>query len=440
MHTGRRTASSTNFPVPLKLGKYPMPWENSACVTCMHDTECQNPDEFCGHNGCCQVGRCHLQVDCERQANASNYIPIPNYDSFGYDLNPFQPYNNIEQAEKRCTENPDCVAYNSYGYLKYKVVAPAFWETQPPIAKLLPWVLYLKKTKLENNTSSTSIATPYGVKQFCDLNHTVMDTTAGICRNCLQCKETIDCPQSAHCNSGCCVSNPCYTATAVGGGWDDNEFSRTQQCNCPASKPHCCQNDPMDIGSQAGGIFPVTCSDIPCEYIGKKLACGYLCNSMDDKHDSVMCKADETCCNAGSGGPICCGSLSGCSGASSGINATTATNTLDDPQKSELAPTAAKLINACNTPPAIFCQSKDAEYSSRMCDLNQSCCNTHLGPPTCCSEGFECVADARRQMNKCVVKQDQRGWNCFNGTCSVATEIGAFSTRKLCMQHCRSPI
>lgn len=413
MSTSRRFATSSNFPVPLKFGKYPRPWEHSSCITCVHDTECEDPNQYCGSTGCCTTGRCHAKADCDRQEFIADYTVINNYDSFGYDLNPFQPYNDVAEAKQRCTDNPNCVAYNSYGYLKYKVVAPALWETQPPIENLLPWVLYLKKNKLNDDQPSDSIAIPYGIKRFCDLNHDVSDAAiaenVGICRHCLQCKESTDCPSSAHCNSGCCVSNPCYTATAVGEGWDDNGFSRTPQCNCPASKPHCCLNDPLDAGdiTSAG----VTCSEKTCELQGKRLACGYLCNSLDTKHNSIMCMADQTCCNTGLDGPVCCGAASGC--------AATAPH------------------NACKTPPAQLCESKDADYDSRMCDPGQTCCNAYKGAATCCSEGYECVPDARRKMNKCVVKQDQRGWNCFKGECVLAAETGAFSNHKDCLDYCR---
>ena len=418
---GRRVATSANYPVPLKLNKYPNPWEHSSCVTCVHDAECQQSDQFCGSTGCCTSGKCHSDLDCDLQDLRAEYITINNYDSFGYDLNPFQPYDNLEEAEKRCTENTACVAYNSYGFLKYKVEAPVLWETQPPIQRLLPWILYLKKNKLNNNKPSDAIAIPYGIKRFCDLNHAVSDAAVnenvGICRHCLQCKETTDCPSSAHCNSGCCVSNPCYTATPVGGGWDDVGFSRAPQCNCPSNKPYCCRNDTgrntnaVASGGDGNDTPPsVMCSDVTCERVGKKLACGYLCNARDDKHDSVMCKADETCCNAGTGGPMCCGPLSGC-------NATSA-------------------ANACNTPPAKLCESKDAEYYSSMCDPGQTCCNSHLGPATCCNDGYECVPDTRRGMNKCIIKQDKRGWNCFNGECLVASETGAFSNHDDCLKHC----
>ena len=354
--TACRLATSENFPMPTQNGDgataLPLPWQNSDCSPCVFDSQCNSQHEYCGPERCCIEGVCTTNDDCRLQAEDETYNIFRGYDSFGYDLNPFQPYDDLKVAQDICDDNPKCVGYNSYGVLKYKIMKPSLWIDKPPVADLPPWILYLKKAKKDVKDPKTNqlvIDLPRGINTFCALptpvgrscSQCAKDTIGlkcisdtlqsdvcsdfltptdpssgcppnsslcrsedlpnpmGICRECLACEDTKDCPDSNICKLGCCVNNPCYTAVAVNGMWTDNQFSRVPQCDCPATKPYCCQQDTYNWESNI-------CSDKPCHSINMLQACQYICNATDHKHDSIMCLATQSCCNSHTGAPMCC--------------------------------------------------------------------------------------------------------------------------------------
>lgn len=306
-----RLANSRNFPVSvLRQEKdntaVPQPWSLHRCAPCIYDSQCDDPTEFCDVTNCCTGGRCNNVNDCAAQFRERAYHTVRGYDTFGYDLNPFQPFDDLTEAQDACNSNSECVAYNSYGFLKYRVMSPALWVQEPVIEDLPPWVLYIKKRSVGD---SDVVDLRYGMNLFCagpefgtkPRQDTDFATDSGICRECVQCKETeFDCPPGTLCSDGCCVNNPCYTASVEGGVWVDAQYDTADLCDCPEDLPYCCMDALADYKS-------VGCYKNSCAERNKVMACRYICNAPDENFDSVMCMATEACCNTDKDGPpVCC--------------------------------------------------------------------------------------------------------------------------------------
>jgi hypothetical protein len=303
-------ATAANFPVKtlqLTTNQYvPAPYEKDNCSPCVSELDCRSLDEFCNAQGCCAKGQCSTDGDCAAMSLLDRYYTVPGFDSIGYDLNPLHPQDNQKVLRTACDVNPDCVAYTSYGMLKHTVSPVTAWIPQPSIRGLAPWIMYIKKTAI--NEKDPRIRMTTGVREFCQPQNDVdaQSYLNGLCRQCVTCSADTDCPDSTVCDttSSCCVNNPCYSATSENGKWVDGHYSRDPQCDCPADKPYCCLDNSQDVHS-------AFCSDVPCTERRKVRACSYICESENGKYDSVMCLANQRCCNASKdpavpGPPTCC--------------------------------------------------------------------------------------------------------------------------------------
>ena len=302
-----RLANATNFPkktLKIKTHEFlTMPYADDNCSSCTSELDCQAEDEFCNAQGCCVKGECRTNAECQALSALNHYYNVPGFDSFGYDLNALHPQDNPKVLRSACDVNPACVGYTSYGMLKSGIQPAALWITEPAINGMAPWIIYLKKTAVDQKNPNIKMTT--GVKEFCALqskDQTDGSYLKGLCRQCVACNSNDDCPESSVCDTEreCCVNNPCYTATPEKGEWVDGHYDREPQCDCPNDKRYCCQNDAQNVHS-------AFCSAVPCMQVRKMLACSYLCEDSGGTYDAVMCKANQQCCNAANAGPpVCC--------------------------------------------------------------------------------------------------------------------------------------
>ena len=356
-------ALAANFPVQTQEnsngGYVPVPWNNVACAPCTSELDCRAKDQRCNSHGCCEAGECATDEDCFSQFSRDSYYRVPSFDSFGYDINPMHPQDNPIILDAACSTNPECVAYTAYGMIKYELQPANTWLSQPPIPGLPPWVMYIKKNALDNK--DPRIKMTHGVKTYCarmNQNETGVvnyRNTTGVCRQCLECATHDDCPNSAVCDptSNCCVNNPCYTATPENGEWVDGHYSRDPQCVCTDDKPFCCLTDPNNAQS-------AFCSETPCSAQNRVMACSYICEDPHQKFDAVVCKANQRCCNNGSGAPVCCSEGTDCA--------------VEENQCMEHADP--KLVKCPATPP----------FEDVFCFPGQLCCNeVKEAPPSCCN-------------------------------------------------------
>jgi hypothetical protein len=360
-----RVATAANFPVPTmqeaNFTYIPIPWATRSCAWCEKDSDCRSATEYCDVNGCCQQGECTNDSDCEAFNSATNYYPMRGFDSFGSDSNSLHPQDDLELLESSCDVNNECVGYNSYGFLKHKIRAPEFWDPQPPIKWLPDWTLFLKKRAVDRRDPDVPL--PHGIKTFCDLPdnaHAAKNKVAdayGRCRQCLACEEDQNCPPSTLCVNGCCVNNPCYSATPEDGEWVDGHYTRENQCNCPDGEEYCCMTNREDIHS-------ARCSKTPCYEDEMIMACAYLCEDPDRKFDAVMCAANERCCNDSEGAPTCCPSGEDC-----------------DPKTKD---------NQCIKAEMKTCRGVTG-YADIQCFASQTCCNSVDAAPVCCDSEKQCI-------------------------------------------------
>lgn len=386
-----RLALASNFPSKTQETPnhdyIPVPWNDAACAPCISELDCRANDQYCSKDGCCTRGECKTDNDCSALFSRNPYYAVPSFESFGHDLNSLHPQDNPTVLQAACSVNPGCVAYNSYGMLKHELEPTSGWISQPPITGLAPWITYIKKTELDNK--NPHIKMKHGIKTFCSRtashvnSHNVdnlqpnsetefnyRDIT-GVCRQCLYCEADTDCPSSTICNTGnnCCVNNPCFTATPENGKWVDAHYSREPQCVCPDDKPFCCLNDPENIHS-------VLCSAVPCDSLDKHTACSYICEDPHKQFDAVICKANQRCCNAAGGAPICCSPGSDCNNPTSSSNQCE-TITLPAPHDNATDSQYNGLVK---------CASLSKKFDDIYCFPTQTCCNqidTH--PPVCCN-------------------------------------------------------
>jgi hypothetical protein len=360
-----RVAVASNFPVPTiqetNFTYLPMPWKTSSCAWCDEDSDCRSPLHFCNAKGCCQEGQCVTDNDCIEQQSGEGYYTLQGFDSFGSDNNALHPQDNPRLLRDACDVNPECVGYNSYGFLKHRILAPPLLDPQPDVDGLVPWVLYVKRSAVGTNPN-VGIK---NIKTFCarpDVINVSGKTTRpkayGWCRNCIACDKDAECPPSTICDGRCCVNNPCYTATAEDGKWVDGQYTREPQCVCSDDKPYCCMSNSVNLNS-------AFCSEKPCAAQNLLTGCNYICEDPDRKYDAVMCKANERCCNDAEGGPVCCAPGSDCDGKAQ--------------------------ENKCTSGEMKTCKSQKKEYRDVECFPSQTCCNQADGPPICCDGDVKCV-------------------------------------------------
>jgi hypothetical protein len=370
-----RVATAANFPVPTQqetnFTYVPLPWKKVACAWCETDVDCRSSAEYCDVNGCCQQGQCKINADCEEFDAQAQYYPIRGFDSWGNDSNTMHPQDDPVLAREACDANPDCMAYTSYGYLKHTVQPPQFWDAEPPIDGLPPWTMYLKKSAVDHKDSQMQLS--HGIKSFCHVRGSEAhdskeegegsDGRTGVCRQCLACTKDGECPTSTVCDQGCCVNNPCYTATPEDGEWVDGRYTRGLQCACPDGEKYCCLADRNNVHS-------AYCSNEPCSDHFVQ-ACAYMCEDPDRLFDAVMCRGNERCCNDSPGGPVCCAPGTDCD--------------------------AAAKTNACQDGEMKKCAALPG-FQDIMCFSTQTCCNEADAPPVCC-DGATCVAGKSNACN-----------------------------------------
>ena len=396
--TWSRVALASNFPVKIQETTnhdyIPVPWNNATCAPCTSELDCRALDQFCNRDGCCFQGECKTDEDCFALFSNEPYYSVRSFESFGNDLNPLHPQDNPTVLKAACSINPACVAYNSYGMLKHDLQPASSWISQPPITGLAPWITYIKKTELDNK--NPHIKMTRGIKTFCSRSVNAVNShstskpatngeepfnfrdVTGICRTCLNCESDNDCPSSTICNknSNCCVNNPCYSATPENGKWVNAHYSRDSQCVCPEDKPFCCLNDPENIHS-------TLCSATSCDLIDKHTACSYICEDPRKQFDAVFCKANQRCCNAAEGAPVCCSPGTDCNNPTSPGNqceAVTVTTPSADAGAGDHTPRDSTRDGL------VTCASKSKKFEDVFCFPTQLCCNnidTH--PPVCCN-------------------------------------------------------
>jgi len=74
------------------------------------------------------------ESDSEGLGELSNYRIFRYLDSWGYDLQCIA--GSIEEIKVQCDRDPECVAFNSLGYLKYRIRPAREWITQKKILSL----------------------------------------------------------------------------------------------------------------------------------------------------------------------------------------------------------------------------------------------------------------------------------------------------------------
>jgi hypothetical protein len=372
-----RVAVAANFPVPTAEAPdrthVPTPWESASCALCQNELDCRAGDEYCSPEGCCVKGECLSDSDCVAQSARDPYYKIQNFDSFGSDINPLHPQDNAFILRTACDVNPDCVAYNSYGFFKHTVRPPQLWYPQPPIKGLPPWVLYIKKSATKG--ANPKVKLPQGVKTYCSVPYTTRPGESkftptlieGTCKQCLACAQNADCPDSTVCTVqddnkglGCCVNNPCYVATPENGKWVDGRYTREPQCYAPNGEKYCCLSDPTNPRSAYASAEPCATKD-------QLMACSYICEDPSRKHDAVMCKANEICCNKSGTKPQCCAPGTDCGAAG------------------QCTPVASgQGQTRCKGKPGY---GFDADKYDVFCFPSETCCNdVETAPPVCCNQ------------------------------------------------------
>jgi hypothetical protein len=362
---GSRLAVASNFPVPAvpEAGHtfLPNPWTSTQCKSCSRELDCPSPSEYCVE-GCCKVGECQSDQDCLKQMATQEYYRIDGFEALGYNINPLRAQDNMYILTQACNLNPDCIAYNRYGWMKHTLQNPKTWFSQPIIKDMPMWGMLIKKSAIDGGHPRVNM--PYGIKTFCSRSSANGNGTYtpaalhGVCQQCLGCEQSTDCPDSAVCDpvTKCCVNNPCYAATPEYGRWVDGRYAREPQCVCPDDKKYCCLEDHLNPRS-------AKCSAEPCQVQQKSTACAYICEDPKGKFDAVMCRANERCCNTGDGAPVCCKPGSDC--AMTGNNACTKG---DQPRVCAAAP--------------------GSKFRDITCFPSEQCCNAITSePPRCCNKG-----------------------------------------------------
>ena len=313
-----RFATMNNFPVSSNKG-HPTPWDNPRCAACSSELDCRDSTEYCDRDGCCRKGECSDAQECISLSSLTNYYIVEGFDSPGNDLNAMHPQDNLNVLEAACSANPGCVGYTSYGMLKHEIEPPSAWIPEPTLKGLTPWVMYIKKTAVDQKNPLVKFAgNGGGIKTYCaspyasaaaaaaakTTNTNALLFLRGVCRECLACNDDATCPVNMMCDAtrGCCVNNPCYVATAEDGAWVDAHYAHGNQCaNCAPGEDYCCQKRTADYSDS-----PAFCSATPCAAANQLVACSYICEDPAHQHDAVFCKANETCCAATPGHPPVC--------------------------------------------------------------------------------------------------------------------------------------
>jgi len=294
-----RVATASNFPVSSRDG-HPEPWNDTRCAACSTELDCRDSEQYCDRDGCCRKGECTVSQDCAALASLTNYYVIQGFDSPGNDLNALHPQDNLNVLEAACSANPGCVGYTSYGSLKHQIEPPTAWIPEPALKGLTPWVMYLKKSAVdEKNPHMGAAVKTYCYTPYSSAAHAAQPNNPnaalflhGLCKECLACDDDAACPVNMICDAtrGCCVNNPCYVATVEDGAWVDGHYARGNQCACAPGQDYCCQPSPTSGATEA------VCSATPCSATNRYTACSYVCQDPAYKHDAVVCKANETCC------------------------------------------------------------------------------------------------------------------------------------------------
>ena len=294
-----RLALQRNFPTNVKVYNnlktgLPQPWEDRGFKLCFNNYEC-NPDEYCTAKNKCLEGSCQTDAECTYLHQDDLYMDIQGYDSLGYDINPFEPYVNKNAAQEACDANPKCVAYNSYGYLKYQLQDKHLWVQQPVLSGLRQWALYPKIHKLQTKDIN-ALQKPVYKCRNADSDRKIK----GVCHTCIECNSNDSCPSGTLCVDGCCAANNCYIADVEDGKWVNGRYDTSSQCNCQSKEtPYCCR-DGIDTSEVA------KCYKDSCASLGKYSACKYMCLAKNSNFNSKFCKADESCCNSGTQEQMCC--------------------------------------------------------------------------------------------------------------------------------------
>lgn len=379
---GVRVASARNFPVPTinypDDAYGPQPWTAYTCSPCSSERDCPSPFEFCSYIGCCMPGECETDADCESIDATETYYKVNNFSSVGASINSLHPQDNLYVTRKACDVNSDCVGYDSYGYIKARIQPPALWLPAPPVKDLPPWVLYIKKSATEGNNPQVQLMN--GIKNFCARAPATKlpqgaNLAMGMCRQCLTCKADSDCPASTVCDEtlNCCVSNPCYIAKPELGKWVDGQYTREPQCaNCGADEKYCCL---ADYRNPLSGY----CSKQPCSTQQQVRACSYICEDPQGKHDAIMCRANQRCCNDFDGAPVCCSPGSDCNSGNGHALGNGGSNACIKDERA----------HKCETP----------GFPPLTCFGSQTCCNANTEKaPSCCAHG----CDAASNTNTCM--------------------------------------
>lgn len=307
-----RLALSREFPVKAVITPdwkmaVPQPWAGIAYKLCQNDFDCKT-NEYCSSQNRCIVGSCYDDKECQDLHQDDTYQIISGYDSFGYDLNPFEPITDMVAAKEACDANNKCVAYNSYGFLKYRIQERDLWIQQPPIPDLPDWTLNIKMSKFDLNDPTIHAVIPLRKPSFWCRNADKKNKVKGVCHQCLECLESdnntnsvVKCPKGTYCSGGCCVNNSCYVADVdENNKWVNGRYDDGPQCHCQTKdKPYCCRDsdDPHEVAK---------CYSQSCQSMGKYKACKYLCLPPHSDFNDKFCMADETCCNNGVGEQECC--------------------------------------------------------------------------------------------------------------------------------------
>ena len=144
-------ARASNFPSPsIEVAEDEFrvaPWNADICTRCVHDYDCPGHLMLCGYDNCCVDRKCFDDDDCQRETT-QQYYAIRGVNAESSNLNPLQPFDDPNEAARQCTMTPECVAYNSLGYLKDWIPDPSVWQIKPMVKGLPDWTLYLKRTCL----------------------------------------------------------------------------------------------------------------------------------------------------------------------------------------------------------------------------------------------------------------------------------------------------
>ena len=298
-----QNASASNFPSrteEISDDEYRISaWKSDVCMRCVHDYHCPDALMRCSDDNCCIENKCFDNLDCHQESNIK-YYTVSGVNAYSSTINPLQPFDDPTDAAKECELNPECVAYNSLGFMKEWLPPASLWQVQPMVEGLPAWKLNLKKSVVDDK-NDTRIDLPQGIRSFCKFEGEDIDKTPyGMCTTCIGCKTDADCPISDMCVDSCCVGNPCLTGDVYDDEWVNIRYDRDPQCNCPIDKPNCCLINNNDTSS-------FYCSEKPCWKTRMLPACAYICEDSFEKFNPIMCQANESCCNANKDSPpVCC--------------------------------------------------------------------------------------------------------------------------------------